>query len=414
MRKACMFGLIGLLATSGCDGNPGANAEQPGSASTRPGGQTVAAQAAKTPAMSNTGGAGAPASNSMANAPASPPSSNSAPNAQPSQAAMNTPANSATPTSNECGLNTKWLGDELCIKPPPPDKGFQIHIGPSNYDNPEPQYVLEPNQETNMSFPATSGNDKDVYYYWRQYRMRPGSHHMIVTATSGGGGVGMGFGVGKRLGGSQNHSRDNPENGVIPPENQDVGIPLSAKTPISINLHYINLTDKPLIQEGWVNFWYKDSSTVKETALEMYSMGGLQMAIQPGEHTVLGPYSCAINTPGRLLSMYGHRHANALRFSTWRVRGGQRTQIYEDYDWTDPTVLEFNTAVTNRPPDPASKTGGGWSGVLDLQAGDTLEWECEVDNTTNGVLRFTNETVAGEMCILIGDAVGPSIMCNLP
>ena len=80
---------------------------------------------------------------------------------------------------DECGLNTKWAGDEYCIKPPPADKGFQIHVGPTDYDNPEAQFVMEPNTETVESFDVTSGNTDDVLYYWRQYRVRPGTHHMI-------------------------------------------------------------------------------------------------------------------------------------------------------------------------------------------------------------------------------------------
>ena len=49
---------------------------------------------------------------------------------------------------------------------------------------------------------------------------------------------------------------------------------------------------------------------------------------------------------------------------------------------------------------------GGWSGVLDLQAGDMLEWECHVVNQTDGVLRFTNQNFNGEMCILDAELVG--------
>jgi hypothetical protein len=315
------------------------------------------------------------------------------------------------PPMEGCGLHTQWAGDEYCIKPPPPDKGFQVHIGPSNYDSPEAQYLLSPGQETNMNFPAVSGNDQQVLYYWRQYRMRPGSHHLIVNANDG---SGTSMGVGRRLGGAQNLARDNPEHGVAAPENQDIGIPLNAQTPLSVNLHYINTGDKPILQEAWVNFWYKDPSEVKEQAKELYSMGGLAMAIQPGQHTTLGRYSCAVNTAGRVLSLYGHRHANTVRFSAWRTRNGKSDLVYEDYDWHDPLVVEYNSITQNNAPDPAAQKGGATTGILDLLPGDTMDWECEVLNQTNGVLRFTNEVFNGEMCILIGDAIGPSISCQFP
>ena len=107
---------------------------------------------------------------------------------------------------DECDLNTGFSGDEFCIKPPPTAEGFQMHIGPSNYNNPEPRYVLEPGQELTESFSATAGNASNVYYYWRQYRMRPGSHHLIIYAGA------------RRIGGSSNSAKDNPEGGKIEPD----------------------------------------------------------------------------------------------------------------------------------------------------------------------------------------------------
>jgi hypothetical protein len=312
--------------------------------------------------------------------------------------------------SNDCGLHTKWAGDEYCIKPPPADQGFQIHIGPTNYDNPESQYVIQPGAETNEFFPATTGNTSDVYYYARQYRMRPGSHHLILTATSGGFGGGFGGG-GKRLGGSQNLSRDNPENLVIPPEDQGIGMQLAANTPVTVNLHYINLTDKPEVKEAWINVWYRDPKQVTEVANEMYSFA--PMNVPAGQH-VLVHGECPIMQAGRILTHYGHRHANNLRFSTWRARGGKKDLIYEDYDWKEPLTLEYSSTVTNTPPDPVKKVGGGWSGVLDLMPGDTVSFECDIVNMTDHTFTGMNEAENDEMCILIGDTVGPTIStgCN--
>lgn len=311
---------------------------------------------------------------------------------------------------DECGIDSGWPGDEFCILPPPPDMGFQVHVGPSNYAAPEPQYVVQPGQETDEHFPAVSGNDKDIVYYWRQYRMRSGSHHLILSK-----GIGSPSDVARRLGGSSIAAKDNPECGVIAPENERVGIPLAPKTALDVNLHYFNVTGTaPVLQETWVNFWYRDPAVATERTTEMFAMGGLLMAIQPGEHTTLGRYSCPILTPGRVLTMYGHYHANTVRFSAYRVRGGNAELILEDYDWHEPLALEYSSIVTNTPVDPVAKVRGGYNGVLDLQAGDALAWECEVNNTTSGVLRFTNEAVSGEMCILVGDTLGPTVSCSFP
>jgi hypothetical protein len=295
----------------------------------------------------------------------------------------------------DCGLHTKWKGDEYCIKPPPPDKGFQMHLGPSNYDNAEPQWVLQPGQEYVQTFPATSGNDKPIYFYVRQYRMRPGAHHTIVRDLSNG----------RRLSGSD-VNQDHPVGGITAPENAGIGIPLAAHAQLSTDHHAINTTDQPLLQEIWVNFWYVDPAKVKEATNLLYDPGAIDISIAPHQDVVLGPYGCDIDAPGRLISMFGHVHASNVRFSAWRNRGGKRDLIYESYHWEDPLWLEFTSIAKNNPPDPMGMNDGGWTGILDLQKGDSLEWECHEVNQQNTTLRFTNQTYNGVMCIIIGDLVG--------
>ena len=312
------------------------------------------------------------------------------------------PGAHAAITSDECGLDTGFAGDDYCILPPPPDKGFQLHIGPEDYDNPDPRYILEPGEEATNDFVAVSTNEVDVYFFERQYRMRPGAHHMIATALDG---AGTAFGRGRRIG-TANLSQDYPADGVIPPENEGVGISLGAETRLNVSLHSINVTDKPILREVWVNFWYRDPDTVDEEAVQLFEIGDAGFAIPPGEDVVLGPYSCEITDSGRMLWLYGHRHANNVRFSTWRVRNGQRDLIYEGFDWEEVLTLEYTSLIENPVADRETMKEGGWSGVLDLMPGDKLEWECHVVNQRSGTLRFTNETYDGEMCIIDGELVG--------
>jgi hypothetical protein len=293
-----------------------------------------------------------------------------------------------------CGLKTKYAGDNFCIKAPDPDKGFQMHIGPSNYDNPEPRYVLQPGDELTENFPATSGNASEVYYYWRQYRMRPGSHHLIVNAGA------------RRIGGSSNSAKDNPEGGVIAPENQGVGMPLAAHTQISNSFHTFNFTEKPVLKEAWVNFHYRDKSEVKQPTSEVFSMLG--MGIAPGQH-VNKHGTCNITGQGRILTIYGHVHANNERFSVWRTRGGNKMLIHEAFDWEHPNVSEFSSTVTNPTLDTKSKKDGGFSGIVDLMPGDKVEFECQIINNTDRIFLGANEAENDEMCILIGDTVGTTI-----
>lgn len=305
---------------------------------------------------------------------------------------------------NECGLKTGYAGDEYCILPPPPDKGFQLHIGPSDYANVEAKYILEPGKEATTNFPAVASNDEKKFFYFRQYRMRPGVHHMIATDTgSAGGGISS---EGRRIATSNNLIEDSPRGGVIAPENKGVGIPLAAHADLNVSLHSINVTDEPILREIWVNFWYRDPAEVTEPAEELFAVGSTSFAIQPGEDTVLGPYNCTVENPGRMLWFYGHRHANNVRFSAWRVRGAERELFYEAYDWEEVLLLEYSSQITNPMADREKEIEGGWTGILDLEAGDKLEWECHVINNTDGVLRFTNNTFTGEMCIMDGEMVG--------
>ena len=88
---------------------------------------------------------------------------------QPTTQPMQQPAGSTTLVGGEpCGTPaTTWNGDQYCIKPPPADKGFQLHVGPTDYTNPGSQWVMQPGQETTENFQVTTGNTSDVMYYFR-------------------------------------------------------------------------------------------------------------------------------------------------------------------------------------------------------------------------------------------------------
>jgi hypothetical protein len=317
--------------------------------------------------------------------------------AMPPAGQATTPPPAVMPAADACGLTTKWAGDDTCIKAPPPDKGFQLHVGPADYDNPDPKYVLAPGGEVTENFTATSSNTSQIYYYYRQYRMRPGSHHMILNSTGP---------MGRRIGGSQNLSWDEPQGGVIAPENQGVGMTLGPNTPFNVNLHYFNVTDKPLLKEVWINFWYRDPKDVTTVAKELFSL--VPMNVAPGQHVKLMG-TCPITEAGHILTLYGHRHANNERFAAYRERAGKRDLVLDDYDWTEPALFQYSSTITNPPPDPASKKAGGWTGILDVMPGDNILFECDVINNTTSTFHGQNEATNDEMCILVGDTVGVTV-----
>jgi hypothetical protein len=308
--------------------------------------------------------------------------------------------------NGDCGLHTQWAGDDRCILPPPPDKGFQLHVGPSNYTNPEATYVMQPGTEATTDFPVTSPNQQDRFFYFRQYRMRPTAHHMIITAAGASTSTAAGN-VGHRIA-TANKSADFPVNGIVAPENSGVASSIAANTNINTSLHAINTGSSPQLREIWVNFWYKDAKDVTEPATPWFDVGNPAFSIAPGQDTVLGPYTCSIASPGRLLWAYGHRHANNVGFIINRVRGTQRDLVYAGFVWNEPITLQYDSITTNAVADTTKSIEGGWSGILDLKAGDQIEWSCHVINKQSTTLTFTNQTYLGEMCIVDAEAVGPN------
>ena len=410
-RLTLGLGVLAVLCSVGgacsSDGpetsRPGTPAAQPpiGTTPSLAGSQAPAPIAPVTPTPTTAGPATQPPTvmGAAGSAATMPPMAAEPPGTMPPDGNTTMPMAGAPMAMDECGLHTKYAGDEYCILPPPPDKGFQLHIGPSNYDNPEPQYILAAHQEITSDFSATSSNDKQQYFYYRQFRMRTGAHHNIITSGSGGD-----TGLGQRIGTVNALSEDYPKGAIIAEENKGVGISINAKTRINVSLHSINVTDQTQLREVWVNFWYRNPEDVTDPVKEMFQPAP-QSPILPGADVTFGG-SCTVQGTGRMLWMYGHRHANNVRFSAWRVRGTQKDLIYQGYNWEETLQLEYSSTVKNAVPDTAPGVEGGWSGILDVKTGDRFEWECHVINQTDGTLLFTNNTFTGEMCILDAELVG--------
>jgi len=125
------------------------------------------------------------------------------------------------------------------------------------------------------------------------------------------------------------------------------------------------------------------------------------MAVQPHTTEIIkGQAVAPQNLRAHLL--FGHYHSHTVRFSAWAVRGSQRDLVYESYDYHEPPNMRYNSLVKNPIPDPVALTPGGYSGILELNAGDRFEWECEIVNNDDFVLHFQNQVLTAEMCNLFG------------
>jgi hypothetical protein len=106
---------------------------------------------------------------------------------------------------------------------------------------------------------------------------------------------------------------------------------------------------------------------------------------------------------------------SSTRFSAYRTRAGKKDLFYEVYDYHDTPTVAYDSLTENDVPDRDMLTYGGATGIFEVKAGDVVEWECEIDNTTDNPLRIGNYVQTAEMCNLFGtyDSVDATLfMCR--
>jgi hypothetical protein len=247
--------------------------------------------------------------------------------------------------------------------------------------------------------------------------MRPGGHHMLIAMLASDqpdgfrafGDMGSEFGsMNKSFGGAQRPSVDRPQGTLeIPPENAGLGQELAARQQFSFNLHSINTGEDPILREVWINVWYMDESAVTAPIQTFAGMGSPADMSIPAGQSVQREYACRITSESRIVSMYGHYHAHNRRFGVWLERAsGERVSIYESFNWEDIPVYQFDSISSNPQPNADSRSDGALSGLLEVEAGDELHFLCDIQNDSMQALRFADEAITGEMCILFGAYTG--------
>jgi hypothetical protein len=299
----------------------------------------------------------------------------------------------------------------MCLPKPPASEGFQLVYGPADYTNKNDMapFVLQPGDETNDCYYEKTPNTSDVYVSGFQFYMRPGSHHLCSNVkTTGAQPDGFHLcqaddGCPGTLGGSQTPKIDELNDPA--PENDGLAWRVPANAQAVLNFHVINTTANPILREAWLNYFYMDPSQVKGIRGNLFLVGGVGFRIDPGTHQTY-QYACTPTRPVRILSMAAHMHVHATRMSVWHVTtAGTPSLVYENFDWESPMELHLDSVHTNAPSDRAAQTPGGVSGQMVIMPGETLQWECDVNNTSDTTLTFRNEVRTGEMCILTGSVV---------
>ena len=325
-----------------------------------------------------------------------------------------------------CNINSGYADDEACIPPPPPEEGFQIHVGPKDYDDPAEvaKFLMEPGGESSECWTFHMPNDEEITYQSFVLSGRAGTHHIINTMFTDaanledGGfsqcadpGVGTNPNIVDNLPGA---SKPYMARGHVALEDKNIGRRIPAHAAAQADMHYFNVTDKPIIREFWMNIYYSKNEVTK-VADQIRGMGGLGWnanPIPPGADEVY-KYECPISGDGRILALLGHYHSQGVRFTAHIRRGGEMNKVFEMYDYRDPATFEYNSLIEN--PEFSETAAGAVSGVLNVSDGDVLMWECHIKNDLDRGLRYTNNVVGGEMCNIWGSSIGiEPINCLIP
>ncbi|HVU02029.1 MAG TPA: hypothetical protein VHE30_09765 [Polyangiaceae bacterium] len=332
-------------------------------------------------------------------------------------------------STNPCNLHTQFEGDENCILPPAEAEGVQLHIGPSSFDDPDVinakddkgnyLWLMEPGDERTECYHLTSPNTETHNYFKQQYRMRTGSHHMILRASNAADAP-EGWGlcdssIINAFGGTQHAVEDLPPGGVVAPEDEGLYHAIPAHAPIDAQLHFYNTTDKVRLREAWVNLIYKPESESK-TILGM--LGGFtRMNVPPHSKATVGnvctrEQAFSTDPEARVVTLFGHAHTHNTRFAVWHDKvDGSSELVYDSYDGAEAPTYTYNTIAKNPAPDPENRISGGRSGMLLLKAGEQLRYSCDINNDTDFTFVGQNEVNTDEMCNLFGSIAGAGFPC---
>jgi len=418
-----LYLLLGLSAACGSSGtevvppagNPPAapSAAQPSQATETS--QVPAAGAAGAPGSANPA-ANVDTSGSAAATATTPANSVPAPPAAP--AVSSTGAVAYPDLRGGCTISSGFPDDHACIPAPPANEGIQIHIGPKDYNDPAEvaKYIMKPGEESSQCWTYRTVNTEEIYFQSYVLSGRAGTHHILGSALEGDLPVDEGFGrcADTREGSGVTNLGPMPmatkaymPRTQVAPENKNIARRLPAHVLAQADMHYYNFTDHDIIRELWINLYTAPKEQITGEMLRVRGMGGFgwnEEPIAPGTDMVY-QYECPIAGNGRILELLGHYHAHGVRFtSSIKRKAGNVEKIFEMYSYEDPAGFEYNSVAKNPPFGPT--TAGAFTGILEVQAGDVLAWECHIVNDSDQPLHYTNEVKTGEMCNLWGHSFG--------
>ena len=321
-----------------------------------------------------------------------------------------------------CKANTPYPGNEMALCPMDPEEGMMLHFGPRDYDNPAEvdPYLLYPGEEREFCKHINTPNTTERWINSYHGRMRPFSHHLIVTmAAQYSPDDAFPYACSSQvldrwLFGSQDPQIDVTRIGssnAVQPGDPDYNLAqvVPANQTLLFDFHNLNATGEVGLREAWASFKYVDPSAVAGQ-VDMIAFYQLNISIPPLGHSVTQRKMCpapvglgGAGQPVYLGLATAHAHERMQRFSMWHHKNDGSTElIYETYDWAEPGNAFFTKNVENPPlPVPSTQIWGAKTGYVQVMPGESMSFECEFQNNLAQTVSFGDQTT-DEMCNVFG------------
>lgn len=322
-----------------------------------------------------------------------------------------------------CKVDSGYAGDELALCDMDPSEGMVIHFGPTDYTNPDEvaKYVLPAGGEDEFCLRVNTTNTTQQFFDSYHGRMRPNSHHLIVTMPAThvendaepwqcGPQV-----IDRWLFGSQDPQIDvgvGADPALPQPGDPDYGLAhdVPPNQTLLMDFHNVNATDHEELREAWASLKYVDPASVlvRSDLIGLYNVG---ISVPPHTEMTTSRVRCDVptNAAGEQQAVYvnvltGHAHQRMERLSVWHDRlDGSHELVYETHDWAEPGNALYRDRVTNPIlPIPEGQVWGATSGYLQVLPGESLSFECQFNNTLDQTITI-GETSNDEMCNVFGD-----------
>lgn len=249
-------------------------------------------------------------------------------------------------------------------------------------------FVIEPGAEVFKCFYTTLSVDTETAVARFESTMTRGSHHLILFGLdkpgapdgtladcnlrpTGGGAIPMPLYV----------AQEPHQEAAFP---AGVAMPLKAKQPVAVQMHYLNAGVSPVSAEVEIKFHALPAGTKFDRAGVFASFHNKISVPARGTQTVTG--RCQVPSDVRFISLTTHSHRHTTRAVAGRTAPDESSVpqlLVETLDYERPPITKF--------PSP----------FLDL-GGDKIFYSCEYRNDTDQTVTVGDSAVNEEMCMAVG------------